>query len=212
MFLPGERDIRELAEALRKTGGVQLLVNVACRAEAGQMGGRRARELREGARAGAERAGRDEGAVGLHALDRAEVDGARLGQGRGPAARRHAARDARRARRHRHEPVRLVSRRTHGGEEHDGADYGEPARALRLVLEYMQSQVDEAQQALARKHIQHLEFVERAEKAEMAQELAERNLEKATHEISVLESKVADVTQQLETSEKCIDVHNQLTA
>ena len=71
-------------------------------------------------------------------------------------------------------------------------------------LEYMQSQVDEAQQALARKHIQHQEFVERAEKAELAQELAERKFEKATHDISVLESKVEDVSHQLETSEKSL--------
>lgn len=68
-------------------------------------------------------------------------------------------------------------------------------------LEYMQSQVDEAQQALARKHIQHQEYVERAEKAELAQELAERKFEKATHDISVLENKVEDVTQHLEESE-----------
>ncbi len=71
-------------------------------------------------------------------------------------------------------------------------------------LEYMQSQVDEAQHALARKHIQHQEFVERAEKAELAQELAERKFEKATHDISVLESKVDDVTHQLEASEKSL--------
>ena len=69
-------------------------------------------------------------------------------------------------------------------------------------LEYMQSQVDEAQQALARKHIQHQEFLERAEKAELAQELAERKFEKATHEISVLETKVSDVEEQLEASEQ----------
>ena len=71
-------------------------------------------------------------------------------------------------------------------------------------LEYMQSQVDEAQQALARKHIQHQEYVERAEKAELAQELAERKFEKATHDISVLENKVEDVTQLCEASEKML--------
>ena len=71
-------------------------------------------------------------------------------------------------------------------------------------LEYMQSQVDEAQQALARKHIQHQEIVDRAEKAEMAQELAERNLEKAKHENSVLESKIEDVTQKFEASERSL--------
>ena len=69
-------------------------------------------------------------------------------------------------------------------------------------LEYMQSQVEEAQQALARKHIQQQEFVERAEKAELAQQLAENKYEKARHDISRLEEKVEDVTQRLETSEK----------
>ena len=71
-------------------------------------------------------------------------------------------------------------------------------------LEYMQSQVDEAQQALARKHIQHQEYVERAEKAELAQELAERKFEKATHDISLLENKVEEVMQQCEASEKML--------
>jgi len=71
-------------------------------------------------------------------------------------------------------------------------------------LEYMQSQVEEAQQALARKHIQQQELMERAETAELGQQLAERNHEKATHEISVLERKVEVVTHQLEESEQSL--------
>ena len=68
-------------------------------------------------------------------------------------------------------------------------------------LEYMQSQVEEAQHALARKHIQHQEFVERAEKAELAQQIAERNHQQALHAIDQLETKVDDVTAKLETTE-----------
>eukprot|EP00531_Pseudo-nitzschia_arenysensis_P020413 CAMPEP_0116150512 /NCGR_PEP_ID=MMETSP0329-20121206/19588_1 /TAXON_ID=697910 /ORGANISM="Pseudo-nitzschia arenysensis, Strain B593" /LENGTH=862 /DNA_ID=CAMNT_0003647033 /DNA_START=81 /DNA_END=2669 /DNA_ORIENTATION=- len=90
------------------------------------------------------------------------------------------------------------------GDGVSGAGSIEHWHEMECRLEYMQSQVDEAQQALARKHIQHQEFVERAEKAELAQELAERKFEKATHDISVLESKVEDVTHQLEESEKSL--------
>lgn len=71
-------------------------------------------------------------------------------------------------------------------------------------LEYMQSQVDEAQQALARKHIQQQEFVERAERAELAAELAEQKFEKASHDISILENKVEIIMQQLAESEKSL--------
>ncbi len=88
------------------------------------------------------------------------------------------------------------------GDGVSGAGSIEHWHEMECRLEYMQSQVDEAQQALARKHIQHQEFVERAEKAELAQELAERKFEKATHDIAVLETKVEDVTHQLEESKK----------
>lgn len=75
---------------------------------------------------------------------------------------------------------------------------------LECRLEYMQSQVEEAQQALARKHIQQVELVERAEKAETAQQLAERNLEEATHRVGILERTVEETTQQLSYSRKAL--------
>jgi len=71
-------------------------------------------------------------------------------------------------------------------------------------LEYMQSQVDEAQQALARKHIQQQELVDRAEQAEFARQLAERNFEKATHEITVLGRRVKDTEEQLEEHKRSL--------
>ena len=48
---------------------------------------------------------------------------------------------------------------------------------MEIRLKYMQSQVDEAQQALARKHLQTQEFIDRAEKAEAACEEATEKLE-----------------------------------
>mmetsp|Transcript_34161 Transcript_34161/g.82231 ORF Transcript_34161/g.82231 Transcript_34161/m.82231 type:complete len:1318 (+) Transcript_34161:147-4100(+) len=61
-----------------------------------------------------------------------------------------------------------------------GAVSVEHWQEMEVRLQYMQSQVDEAQQALARKHIQHQEFLERAEKAE-----GELKEEQEQHQLSL---------------------------
>ena len=71
-------------------------------------------------------------------------------------------------------------------------------------LEYMQSQVDESQQALARKHIQHQEFVERAKEAELAKQILERNYQQSIHDQKQLEIKVNTISQQLDVTENTL--------
>ena len=57
-------------------------------------------------------------------------------------------------------------------------------------LEYMKNQVEEAQQALARKHLQQQELVERAEKAEQAKDQAEHMLGVAKAENDTLKDEI----------------------
>jgi hypothetical protein len=65
----------------------------------------------------------------------------------------------------------------------------------------MQSQVDEAQQALARKHIQHQEIAERAEKAEQDRKVAEAKYQEALEQVGVLETTVEETTSKLKETE-----------
>lgn len=86
----------------------------------------------------------------------------------------------------------------------DAAGSVEHWEELECRLQYMQSQVEEAQQALARKHIQQQELIERAEEAEMGRKSAERNLHVAEQQIEHLKTKVDDTVQQLETSQQAL--------
>lgn len=61
---------------------------------------------------------------------------------------------------------------------------------MEVRLEYMQSQVEEAQQALARKHLQQQELIERAENAETAKTEAETRLEETQREKAALETEI----------------------
>ena len=61
---------------------------------------------------------------------------------------------------------------------------------MEVRLQYMQSQVEEAQQALARKHLQQQELTERAEAAEAAQVAAVTELEEVQQEKVVLEQEI----------------------
>jgi len=92
-----------------------------------------------------------------------------------------------------------------GNGNNGGGQSVEHWHEMECRLEYMQSQVDESQQALARKHIQHQEFIERAEKAELAQQIAERNHQQALHDNEQLEMKVNTITQKLVVTENTLD-------
>jgi hypothetical protein len=86
----------------------------------------------------------------------------------------------------------------------DAAGSVEHWEELECRLQYMQSQVEEAQQALARKHIQQQELMERATEAEMARDTAGRKLQEAQQQIGSLEQKVDETTQQLQASQKAL--------
>ncbi|KAL3914496.1 MAG: hypothetical protein SGARI_000087 [Bacillariaceae sp.] len=64
--------------------------------------------------------------------------------------------------------------------------------------------VDEAQQALARKHIQHQEIVERAEKAEQDRKVAEEKCQEALDQVDQLEIKVEKTTAKLQETENAL--------
>lgn len=61
---------------------------------------------------------------------------------------------------------------------------------MEVRLQYMQSQVEEAQQALARKHLQQQELMDRTEAAEAAKAAAEAELEEAQHEKVILREEI----------------------
>ena len=88
---------------------------------------------------------------------------------------------------------------TKPGSTDGGAVSVEQWHEVEARLQYMESQVEEAKQALARKHIQHQELVDRAEKAELGQQVAERNHEEAQHQISKLEL-ILEATQRTEAN------------
>lgn len=78
---------------------------------------------------------------------------------------------------------------TGGGKNEVGAV--EHWRDMECRLEYMKAQVEEAQQALARKHLQQQELVEKAEQAEEAKLAAKAQLKIAKHEINSLREEIA---------------------
>jgi len=65
-------------------------------------------------------------------------------------------------------------------------------------LEYMQAQVEEAQAALARKHLMQQEFIERAEKAELDLVGMEKEVEDAKEEIATIQKEVEYEQEQRE--------------
>jgi len=65
-------------------------------------------------------------------------------------------------------------------------------------LEYMQSQVEEAQAALARKHLQQQDLIDRAEKAESDLTVKDSELSEVKEEIVMLEREVANEREQKE--------------
>ena len=70
-------------------------------------------------------------------------------------------------------------------------------------LEYMKNQVEEAQSALARKHLQQQELVERAERAESSRKDMSIKYEEATKQVTSLEEKIqAKEEENKELSEK----------
>ncbi|KAG7373775.1 kinesin motor domain containing protein [Nitzschia inconspicua] len=87
----------------------------------------------------------------------------------------------------------------------DGVGSIEHWHELEVRLEYMKAQVEEAQQALARKHIQHQEILERAELAEKAQKAAEQKLEEVTKQIAILETTVEETNTKLNDTENALN-------
>ncbi|KAG7349978.1 kinesin motor domain containing protein [Nitzschia inconspicua] len=87
----------------------------------------------------------------------------------------------------------------------DGVGSIEHWHEMEVRLEYMKAQVEEAQQALARKHIQHQEFLERAELAEKAQKAAEEKLEEVTKQIAILETTVEETNTKLNDTENALN-------
>jgi len=83
-----------------------------------------------------------------------------------------------------------------------GAVSVEHWQEMEVRLQYMQSQVDEAQQALARKHIQHQEFLERAEKAE-----ADLKDEQEQHQLSL--GKIDELQDELLVTKNRADMSEQ---
>lgn len=83
-----------------------------------------------------------------------------------------------------------------------GAASVEHWHEMEVRLQYMQSQVDEAQQALARKHVQHQEFLDRAEKAEAALKLEEEKHQESLLKIEKLQQEVKVATHRADMSEK----------
>ena len=85
-----------------------------------------------------------------------------------------------------------------------GAASVEHWQEMEVRLQYMQSQVDEAQQALARKHIQHQEFLDRAEKAE-----ADLKQEQELHQLTLV--KIDELQDELvETKNRATHAEKQL--
>jgi len=73
---------------------------------------------------------------------------------------------------------------------------------MEMRLQYMQAQVDEAQAALARKHLQQQEIQDRAEKAEAELLESQQKLYDANKEIKTLKGVVEDETNKRKETEK----------
>ena len=96
----------------------------------------------------------------------------------------------------------------------DGESHGaiEHWHEMECRLQYMQAQVDEAQHALARKHLQQQELVEKAERAENARAEAVTRCAEAEKETSRLKDEVqlhiedkAVLTEKLDTAEIALE-------
>lgn len=88
-----------------------------------------------------------------------------------------------------------------GGKNEAGAV--EHWRDMECRLEYMKAQVEEAQQALARKHLQQQELVERAEQAQEARQQAEAKCNQAKQENDGLRQEIeGHVTEKLALAEE----------
>lgn len=101
-----------------------------------------------------------------------------------------------------------------GGEKKaSGGDMGtvEHWHELECRLQYMQSQVEEAQHALARKHLQQQELVEKAEIAEAARDTALAAMEETRREKELLEKEIEEhideknqISERLKKSEQTL--------
>jgi hypothetical protein len=84
-----------------------------------------------------------------------------------------------------------------GGKNEAGAV--EHWRDMECRLEYMKAQVEEAQQALARKHLQQQELVEKGERAHEARQQAEAQYNEAKQENNVLREEILEHVAEKET-------------
>ena len=82
---------------------------------------------------------------------------------------------------------------------------------MEMRLQYMQTQVDEAQAALARKHIQQLELQDRVEKAESDLLESQQKLYNANKEILSLKWEVdTEATKRMQTEQELHETQIQL--
>ncbi|CAJ1934033.1 unnamed protein product [Cylindrotheca closterium] len=91
----------------------------------------------------------------------------------------------------------LLKSSSGGGKNETGAV--EHWRDMECRLEYMKAQVEEAQQALARKHLQQQELVEKAEQAEEAKLAAEAQLKVAKQENISLRDEITQHVEEKKT-------------